>query len=202
MTEARELTLHELLRCQHTKRWHIVHTDREETVACHQWGVWVLGRELYKRMDATFSRELWYDYCLLHDSTEQITGDIPTPAKRLLIGGGDTLGFEFSKEYAALELWAGSERDGLPAAMLKCCDGIAAVRHMDIHGRGAHARSVRVLLMRALRERTEKFAVKWPLERWQAVIDIFNEANEGPQPGGYYEGDAWRSTLALVQEQA
>jgi len=186
-TEARELTIHELLRNQHVKRWHIVHTDRVQTVADHLWAVTVLGWELHHRMHSIVPWESYTRLLVLHDSTESITGDWPTPAKRHLTDPG-TLGYEFSKEYAALDQWAGSWLEGLPAAMLKCVDLIEAVRFMWMHVHGAHARSVALLLESALIKHTQHCMERWPSENWDAVAQLFNESIRGPEPGSFYDG--------------
>lgn len=189
MTDAREMTLHELLRNQHVKRWHIVHTDRQQTVAEHLWAVTMIGWELDKRIGTDLPFETWTKLLLKHDATESITGDLPTPAKRLLIGGGESLGYDISKEYAALDMWSSSYMGGLPRYVLKCADLIEAVRFMDQHGRGAHAESVRDLLFRALQLKTDEAREKFPSYEWDQVAVVFNQSLAGPD--GYTDGLGW-----------
>jgi len=193
---ANELTIHELLRNQHVKRWHIVHTDRCQTVAEHLWAVTVLGWELYKRMDLMFPWDSWTKLLMLHDSTESITGDLPTPAKKLLKDDGWALGYEYSKEYASIDLWGRNSDNGLPSACLKLVDLIEAIRHMDIHGRGAHAKSVRGLLASAFQSRVAACGKTWPLLQWTHAVSLFNDSITGPD--NHFDGTPIRvSELAL-----
>lgn len=72
-----------------TKRWTIVRVSREQTVAEHQYRVWVLATSLYDHlMDGTphnsFEREAVGFWALVHDADEIWTGDLPSPIKSLL----------------------------------------------------------------------------------------------------------------------
>ncbi|HUC75825.1 MAG TPA: HD domain-containing protein [Vicinamibacterales bacterium] len=190
LSEAREMTLHERLRNQVTKRWHIVHTDREQTVAEHLWAVTIIGWDFYKRMDFTLPFDLWTEYLLTHDITEAITGDLPTPSKKLLKFDGDTLGYDVSKQFAAIDLWANTFDGGLPRAALKVCDLTEAIVHMDRHGRGAHAQSVRRLLFDALVAHVMHVRTVWPAYDWITHgSELFNSALSGP--GGLPDGELW-----------
>jgi 5'-deoxynucleotidase len=58
------------------KRWHTKRTNREQTLAAHQWGVAMLVQWV-----DPFCRKELIMAALTHDNTELDTGDIPTPAK-------------------------------------------------------------------------------------------------------------------------
>ena len=57
------------------KRWHTVHTLRQQTVAEHSWGVAMICRKLWPQ------DSILMEAALCHDLGEGYTGDIPWPAK-------------------------------------------------------------------------------------------------------------------------
>lgn len=74
-----------------TKRWTIVRVTREQTVAEHQYRVWVLSMSLYDHLtDGTphnsFEREAVGFWALVHDADEIWTGDLPSSIKALIEG--------------------------------------------------------------------------------------------------------------------
>ena len=73
------MNLHETLRAQHIKRWTIVATAKEQSLAEHTFNVTMMAREFCKQMeidDVTMMKA-----AMEHDLDEIFTGDIPTPAK-------------------------------------------------------------------------------------------------------------------------
>lgn len=87
-----KLRFYDFMRAGHVKRWHIVNTVREQTIAEHQYLVTVIALELYARMVGIDNREgpNWREVCALlaaamfHDAPEVRYGDFPSPAKRYI----------------------------------------------------------------------------------------------------------------------
>lgn len=81
-----ELKTADLLRMSHVKRWQIVDTFRPQSVAEHSYNVAVIAMFIVDGIpDAPAS--LMYEVLLLsliHDMAEVVTGDIPTPVKKIL----------------------------------------------------------------------------------------------------------------------
>lgn len=78
-----------LLRACDVQRWTIVQVTRRQTVAEHQYRVWVLALSLYDHLMGgtphnSFEREAVGFWALVHDADEIWTGDLPSPIKTLL----------------------------------------------------------------------------------------------------------------------
>lgn len=73
------------LRATEAKRWTIVRLTREQSVAEHQYRVWLIARAMYEAMFSTphNSSDMWLleSMALTHDLHEVITGDIPSTVK-------------------------------------------------------------------------------------------------------------------------
>lgn len=70
------------------KRWGIVHTAREQSVAEHSFRVWVLALSLYDHLvpipHNSNDRESVSYWSLTHDADEIWTGDLPASIKKIL----------------------------------------------------------------------------------------------------------------------
>ena len=77
------MKINDILRAQHVKRFHIVHTAKHQSIAEHSFNVAMIGREI--AIELGYSKgavEMVMLSALFHDLDEVITGDIPTPTKR------------------------------------------------------------------------------------------------------------------------
>lgn len=79
-----------LLDCQHVKRWTLVCTTAESTVASHSFNVACIAMAIRQRMfnTAHYSEQDVCYYAILHDVDESETGDIPTPTKKAMRTAG------------------------------------------------------------------------------------------------------------------
>ena len=79
-----------LLDCQHVRRWNLISTTAQSTVASHSFNVAVIAIALRRKMFNTisFSEEEVCYYALLHDVDESETGDLPTPTKTAIRAHG------------------------------------------------------------------------------------------------------------------
>lgn len=89
-TRGREMKI-DLLKCLRigdVPRWSIVPMTRQQSVAEHSYNVWLITRVLYDILYPTphnsMERALTLEYALVHDLAEVVTGDIPSPAKRVI----------------------------------------------------------------------------------------------------------------------
>jgi 5'-deoxynucleotidase len=81
-----KLTLYDFLRAGHVKRWHIVNTVTQQSIAEHSYLVAIIAMHIHRWVQPAGDVEPMETgiYALFHDAPEIRTGDIPTPAKRLL----------------------------------------------------------------------------------------------------------------------
>lgn len=179
------LTTYEQLRLCHVKRWHIVQTMREQTVAEHAFAVSVIAGSLAAAMrwpGLLFKKDKLelLQWSLSHDILEVKTGDTPTPFKRALetIGGGNL--FEKVEDYVDHET-AGAYRaiKGTEIEMIvKLADQIEAIFFLQDNGYGAHAIEVLDGLRRILSDMTNEYSEKYPnLQIRDAVRKICSDIN-------------------------
>lgn len=71
----------DLMRLQHTQRWTIVPTTRPQSVAEHSFNVSVIALRIARYSPVSFNLATLREGALMHDATEAILGDIPTPTK-------------------------------------------------------------------------------------------------------------------------
>lgn len=74
----------ERLRLTQVKRYPICHTNRDQSVAEHTFGVLIIARELALVLKDPEYLEAITDYAIVHDMDEVFTGDIPSGFKRRL----------------------------------------------------------------------------------------------------------------------
>lgn len=126
-----------LMDAQHTKRWSLVGTTIENTVATHSFNVAVLAMAIRRKMMNTnhiSESELCF-FALMHDIKEVYTGDIPTPTKAKMRGAG------FDPENFDPEV--PDERQPPPEmkAIIRLADLIDNYLFIAEHGQGTRARS-------------------------------------------------------------
>ena len=82
------MKINDLYRGTEVMRWHIVKTHQKQSIAEHSWMVAILSGELANILHPTVStisrRGALLQYALFHDVDEIITGDIPSPFKKLI----------------------------------------------------------------------------------------------------------------------
>ena len=144
------LTTAEQLRACHVKRWHIVQTAREQTLAEHSFAVAVLTGSLAASMEYKgllhHGRQLeLLQYALSHDLIEVRTGHIPTPFKRYLETAGGGPGIVERAEDLVDPDHCGAMRtvEGTAVeSIVKLADLIEAIYFLQDNGLGAHAKVV------------------------------------------------------------
>ena len=129
-----------LMDAQHVKRWSLVGTTVENTVATHSFNVAVLAMAIRREMRNTIhinESELCF-FALMHDIKEVYTGDIPTPTKVKMRSAG------FDPETFDPEV--PDERQPPPEmkAIIRMADLIDNSIFIREHGQGARARSAAI----------------------------------------------------------
>ena len=122
--------------CGYVKRWSMVGTSKESTVASHSFDVAMIAMDIRRRMFNTidFSEKDVCYFALIHDVKESYTGDIPTPTKT----GMKKAGFD-PDNYDDDQIG----EDPAPAkiqAIIKAADLISNYIFISTHGIGTRAR--------------------------------------------------------------
>ena len=122
--------------CGYVKRWSMVGTDKESTVASHSFDVAMIAMDIRSRMFNTADigeRDVCY-FALIHDVKESYTGDIPTPTKTgMKLAGFDPDNYnddQISEEPAPAKI----------QAIIKAADLISNYVFISAHGIGTRAR--------------------------------------------------------------
>ena len=161
-----ELKLKDILRAQNVKRWVIVNTSRNQSLAEHSFNVIAITRELCNRLNVNDARAMKYAFD--HDLDEILTGDIPTPAKK-------RLGIDTGDGYEGKSL---VECSDLEIAVVKVADVLEAILFIEENGVGQHASEV----MQYLREKLDKVLgdLTWGWEDMKvAAHGILDEIHNG-----------------------
>ena len=163
------LTTAEQLRACHVRRWHIVQTSREQTLAEHSFAVAVLAGSLAAAM--RYSGLMHHglqlkllQHALSHDIIEVRTGDMPTPFKRFLEKAGGVGVVEKAEDLVdsdhsgAMRTVAGTEIE----TIVKLADLIEAIYFLQDNGVGVHAQQVLEGLRMNLNNAVNDAVKQWP----------------------------------------
>jgi 5'-deoxynucleotidase len=143
------LTIYEQLRACHVRRWHIVQTTREQTLAEHSFAVAVIAGSLAAAMRwngllQDKSKLALLQWSLAHDIIEVRTGDMPTPFKRELEAVGGKGIVEKAEDRVDIETMSAYRqiRGTDIETIVKLADQIEAIFFLQDNGVGAHAKQV------------------------------------------------------------
>jgi len=171
------LTTYEQLRACHVRRWHIVQTKREQTLAEHSFAVAVISGSLAAAMHwgglLHSERKLsLLQHSLSHDILEVRTGDMPTPFKRVLeqVAGKDVIDraetLVDSDTAGTARTLANTQTD----AIVKLADQIEAIFFLQDNGVGSHAIQVLDGLRKILADMVTEYESKFPELNVRAAV--------------------------------
>lgn len=144
------------LRTGHVRRWHIVAVSREQSIAEHMHRVGIIAEQILRILDRySWDSNLTINvmrWAHIHDRSEVVTGDTPTPAKVAMryaseVGRDSEEVVDPLARITAIidpeadELRRCVEHDQpLAGAIVKLADLIEAMNYVGIFGCGRHAR--------------------------------------------------------------
>jgi hypothetical protein len=171
-----QIGLQDLLRASHIKRWHIVCTAQQQTLAEHNYGVATIALSLYNDLTPTVCAEDISTLALAalyHDAPEVRTGDIPTPGKRLIrhFGGADI--FDKIDRYIKPETpFIGGQPSVNPLIndTVKMADYIEAAVWIRENGVGNRAKEVAEKCWRDMEDYANHLQAETELE-WRAAVN-------------------------------
>ena len=171
------LGLPDIYRSQHVKRWHIVHTARQQTVAEHSYMVAMISMYLIDAMDQTANESALFlrsdkldilKWALMHDLPEVIMGDAVSPVKRLAKGAFDRVEEQVDPDLKSYER-------GLPGhikAIVKTADYIDALKYLQTEGINGQSKSIYKRLHGDMKHHLQKCKERWPNFNWFVAIDV------------------------------
>jgi 5'-deoxynucleotidase len=177
------LSTAEQLRACHVRRWHIVQTSREQTLAEHSFAVAVIAGSLaasmrYKGLMHDRLQLKLLQHALAHDLIEVRTGDMPTPFKRFLEQAGGAGIVEKAEDLVdsdhtgAMRQVGGTEIE----TIVKLADMVEAIYFLQDNGVGAHAKIVLDGLRMNLSLAVNDAAKQWPeLQVREGVRKVCND---------------------------
>lgn len=153
--------LEAIMRLQAVKRWHMIETNRTQTLAEHSANVALLASWIaFTSPLESFSnpRDI-ATMALLHDMPEAFTGDIPSHSKRHL-SGIDRLEEGTMPSDFTLLFPPPTENDKMLLKMCDLADGIRFIRTHGVDATGVHAQEGLEAQLRDRRHHAEA-GLKW-----------------------------------------
>lgn len=183
-----KLRFYDFMRAGHVKRWHIVNTTRDQTIAEHQYLVAVIAMELFSKMGTYWGGykteefspgQLWLALivgALFSDAPEVRYGDYPSPAKahvREMSNPPDAVDVFYAMDKALmphLPYVGGDVPEGI-ARIIKMADVIEAAHWIAENKAGYHSEAVARSNARVLALHVADFTT-------ETGIDWFGPVNE------------------------
>ncbi len=139
INNGKQMTLRQMLRSNTVKRWHIVDTSKQQTIAEHSFNMCLLVEEICKLVGQEDQTDAAIRYTIHHDIPEVVLGDIPTPTKRFY-GLMNALGESGLDPQSAAP-------NGFIEDVVKLADLLDAVMFLQLYGIGKHSQDVRADLV-------------------------------------------------------
>lgn len=153
-----------VMRLQAVKRWHMIDTNREQTLAEHSANVALLAYGIAVNCPGMFfgSADAVAGQALLHDLPEVFTGDVPSHTKNYLQG--------LEELEASVLPTCYTYRPGPGVRlMVKLCDLADGIRHIRLHGCDITARHAQEGLEGKLRMFGFDASQQWPKDVYAHV---------------------------------
>lgn len=157
------IKIQDVLRAGHVKRWNIINTTRQQTLAEHLFNVAMISDIIMSKLDCTEHRDIVLAWSLIHDVPEVVCGDTPTPTKKRM----EDFGFSMEKVYDDIDPTYKETKQtvqtvsfGLPYDIVKISDLIESIHFLTENGVGSHARNVANSIHGKLIKKIEEFDIK------------------------------------------
>jgi len=173
-TKTIPVTFRDRLRLRNVKRWHIINTTRDQTVAEHSYLVWVIAEEIGLRIGLTQEdfHKLWV-LALTHDEHEVFLGDMPTPAK-------EYLAVDDPREPMSMRFYM--SQDSKLESIVKAADTLEAYWFLRENGVGFRAAQVADELHERCLTAMATVTGNFPACEVPALIELLTESYEGKMP--------------------
>ena len=190
------ITIRDISRTGHVTRWHMVRTQRDQTLAEHLYLVTMYADEIARNVikDYTDSDRLkLLSWCLEHDTPEILTGDIPTPAKRRMQERfGDTDILEDLEDGIASENYMEAKK-GVYGTKLeiitKLADIMDGIAFINLEGVSDHSEIIGDKLKASFYKVICKGKNEYPNDNWDAAGNVLDDVMHGKDGQIDFESD-------------
>lgn len=140
-----------VMRMNHVKRWHMIDTTRQQTLAEHSCNVAMLAMLCARRAPGMYFGDPMAvsALALVHDVGEVFTGDVPTPTKRMNPMLASMLG-ELEDQHTSFDFLYPCP--GKSQWLIKVCDLADGIRFIREHGIGDIAKHATIGLEKQLED--------------------------------------------------
>ncbi len=135
------IKIQDVMRAGHIKRWNIINTSRQQTLAEHMYNVAMITHHMCTELDINPTNCL--QWALVHDIPEVVCGDIPTPTKRRI----KERGFDLEDLFEDIDPTYASTKYALTdyeRQLVKAADLIESIWFLVENGVGRHSRNVKL----------------------------------------------------------
>lgn len=161
-----------VMRLHAVKRWHMIDTTRQQTLAEHSANVALLAMMIAMTSPIFLfnTGPIVAAAALVHDIPEAFTGDIPTHTKKHLTG------LDNLEESVTHPIFAPMNISAATALLIKICDLADGIRFIRLHGVDLTARHAREGLEAQFKKKLHEaqFDQCWPEEAVKHVRDTAN----------------------------
>ena len=171
------IKIQDVLRAGHIKRWNIINTTRQQTLAEHLFNVAMISDVILNKLGNEEYRDITLAWALIHDVPEVVCGDTPTPTKKRM----EEHGFDMEKIYNEIDPTYKETKEtaeevgfGLPWKVVKAADLMEAYHFLVENGVGSHAKGVANNIYIKLNAHIEKYFIDD-----SALKEVFNEIMDG-----------------------
>lgn len=183
------IKIQDVLRAGYVKRWNIINTTRQQSLAEHLFNVAMISKTLVEKLGVGDISDIVIEWALVHDIPEVACGDTPTPTKRRMKESHafdmEHLHEKIDPTYKKIKTQAQTIQGGMPYDLVKIADLMEAVHFLRDHGIGKHAEQVEHGIRVTLNTLMEKFADKYSpkykntLDTEDIIQRIFNDIMNG-----------------------
>ena len=173
------IKIQDILRAGHIKRWNIINTTRQQTLAEHLFNVAMISDTLMNALDKTDIRDIVLSWALVHDAPEVVCGDTPTPTKRRMEEQGLDMELIYDKidpTYKATKETALEVDFGMPWKIVKAADLMEAEHFLKENGVGSHAKEVAGIIHTNLMNFLYN---EFQSEQQTKILNVYNEIMVG-----------------------
>lgn len=177
------LNLRQKLRTGHVKRWHIVETTKQQSVAEHSFNVALISEEICSLIGYEQWLSACVSYAIHHDIPEVGLGDLPTSLKRVFSPEELDKVDSIMKEMDPLAY----PRYETVKLIVKLADLVDSIVFLAQHGVGTHAKLVRKKII----VEAKKLINEFPESDKNRLINFLYEVTIWDTEDDDYKGVLW-----------